>query len=145
MSTQHWAFALIGKPWREGADGPEAFDCRGLVRHVWLTRRGLEVPALERGLGAAQVLDAAAAHGWQCVGQGPNAAARELDIVTMNGRDGLHVGVMVRADLQLGVLHSVGARDERSGREEGAVIFTPRLGELAMLGFGHIKIWRKTS
>jgi cell wall-associated NlpC family hydrolase len=145
MSRQHWAWALIGKPWREGLDGPDGFDCRGLVRHVWLTQRGIEVPALQRGLCAAEVLDAANAGGWQCVGQGPRAAAQELDIVTMNSRQGLHVGVMVRADLRLGVLHAVGHRDEETGREEGSVIYTPSLGDLASLGFGHIKLWRKTS
>jgi hypothetical protein len=36
---------LIGRPWRAGAEGPDAFDCYGLVRHV-MRQRGVELPEL---------------------------------------------------------------------------------------------------
>lgn len=42
----HWATALIGKPWQNGAQGPDAFDCWGFVRHVYQTQRGVVLPVL---------------------------------------------------------------------------------------------------
>lgn len=30
----HWAFNYLGKPWESGKEGPDAFDCWGLVRYV---------------------------------------------------------------------------------------------------------------
>jgi cell wall-associated NlpC family hydrolase len=37
------ALALLGRPYRYGGNGPEAFDCSGLVRYVH-QRIGLDVP-----------------------------------------------------------------------------------------------------
>lgn len=37
---------LIGLPYRDGAEGPDAFYCFGLVRYVKHTFYGLEVPAM---------------------------------------------------------------------------------------------------
>ena len=37
------ALAQVGKPYLYGGNGPEAFDCSGLVRHAYLTA-GLKVP-----------------------------------------------------------------------------------------------------
>jgi cell wall-associated NlpC family hydrolase len=39
---------LIGRPWRAGADGPEAFDCYGLARHVRQQLFGDDLPAVPR-------------------------------------------------------------------------------------------------
>lgn len=39
-----FCLGLIGKPWVSGASGPEAFDCWGLLRHVYAARRGWELP-----------------------------------------------------------------------------------------------------
>ena len=44
MTTLHWATAYIGRPWRVGAAGPDAFDCWGLVRAVYRERTGTELP-----------------------------------------------------------------------------------------------------
>lgn len=43
----HWAEKYIGKPWVNGAQGPDAFDCWGFVRHVFLEERGIDLPVLE--------------------------------------------------------------------------------------------------
>lgn len=39
----------IGLPYQEGARGPEAFDCWGLVRHVLAREFHVELPAYEYG------------------------------------------------------------------------------------------------
>jgi cell wall-associated NlpC family hydrolase len=39
-----WVFPLLGKPWQVGAEGPDAFDCWGLCRHVYRTILGVELP-----------------------------------------------------------------------------------------------------
>lgn len=33
-TAHHWAENYIGVPWENGAQGPQAFDCWALVRHV---------------------------------------------------------------------------------------------------------------
>lgn len=40
----HWCENYVGKPWRVGARGPEAFDCFGLVWHVYKHHFGIELP-----------------------------------------------------------------------------------------------------
>ena len=42
----HWTADYLGKPWRNGADGPDAFDCYGLVRAVYRDRYGIEMPVV---------------------------------------------------------------------------------------------------
>src|SRR3989304_5127951 len=40
----HWAAGLVGKPYRSGARGPDAFDCWGIVQFGWQQRLGFDVP-----------------------------------------------------------------------------------------------------
>lgn len=42
----HWAARYIGLPWANGAQGPEAFDCWALVRHVQREHYGRELPII---------------------------------------------------------------------------------------------------
>lgn len=42
----HWANDYIGLPWQNGAQGPEAFDCWSLVRHVQHAHYGRELPII---------------------------------------------------------------------------------------------------
>jgi len=39
--------AFIGKPWSSGAQGPEAFDCYGLVRAVLRECCGIDAPMVQ--------------------------------------------------------------------------------------------------
>jgi cell wall-associated NlpC family hydrolase len=39
-----WARGLIGKPWVSGGRGPDAFDCWGLVRWVYLQQLAIILP-----------------------------------------------------------------------------------------------------
>lgn len=40
-----WIGDLLGKPWVRGANGPDAFDCLGLVKFVYKERKGIELPS----------------------------------------------------------------------------------------------------
>lgn len=37
----------LGKPWQAGADGPDAFDCFGLVRAFYRDHFGVQLPVVE--------------------------------------------------------------------------------------------------
>jgi len=141
--TDHWAKPLIGKPWRRGLDGPDAFDCRGMVRYVFLTQRGEEVPPLAREISddANSIIRAAVAHGWRSMGRYPTARPQEFDIVLMNSVGGPHVGVIVNANGRLGLLHCVGG--VVGGVEQGEVIFNARIEDACSLGFGRFELWRR--
>lgn len=43
----HWATRYIGLPWESGAQGPDAFDCWALVRHVQREHYGRELPVID--------------------------------------------------------------------------------------------------
>ena len=44
--TTHWAADYIGKPWKAGCGGPDAFDCWGLVVDIYRHRYGKALSAI---------------------------------------------------------------------------------------------------
>lgn len=42
----HWCTKYIGLPYQNGGQGPKAFDCWALVRHVQREQFGLDLPAI---------------------------------------------------------------------------------------------------
>jgi len=42
-----WSNRYVGLPFRDGANGPDAFDCWGLVRKVMSEQFNLQLPALD--------------------------------------------------------------------------------------------------
>ena len=99
---KHWAARLIGKPYLHGADGPDAFDCWGLVRHVTKHHFGVDMPAIEVGETINERAIRNATKGWQQVSD-----RAEGNIVLMRSAIKLHCGIIVAG----GVLHAVsGAR-----------------------------------
>ena len=44
-----WQSGLIGSPWELDAAGPDAFDCWGLVEHVWAEQAGLDLSPFRAG------------------------------------------------------------------------------------------------
>lgn len=42
----HWAFNYLGKAWQSGAQGPDAYDCWGLVRAINKMHFGRELPLI---------------------------------------------------------------------------------------------------
>jgi len=143
--TMHWAAAYLGKPWRSGARGPDAFYCWGLVQALCEQRLGLRMPEVATGteIGTQQrqfgaILEASRGQGWRlvAVGDGPRAD----DIVLMRKRNGdRHCGYMVHADGQLGVLHADGHQSTRG--PVGEVVFET-LVQAMNGGYNSIEFWR---
>lgn len=137
--AMHWATDLIGRPYRRGAHGPDAFDCWGLVRHVFAQIHGIEMPVIEVGQlddatpdNVAAIKRAAAVSGWK---PSDDAQPRENDIVLMNGIDGRHVGVIVAANGALLLLHCM---------EQVGVCVQP-LADLQRMGFHGFVFWRRAA
>ena len=42
------ALGLVGTPYRYGGNGPDAFDCSGLVAHVYEDALGIRLPRTSR-------------------------------------------------------------------------------------------------
>lgn len=75
------AMTLLGKPYRSGAKGPDAFDCSGLVHYVY-KQASLKVPV------TAEQLDRA---GYEIAG----AEILPGDLILFKIRQGYHVGIML--------------------------------------------------
>lgn len=140
MTARHWASGLIGLPWARGAQGPDAFDCWGLVRHVFATRYGIEMPEVRggdfgEGESVATLKRAAEISGWRPVDGEP----RDGDIVLMRGIVGRHVGVMIETSRGLRLLHADGHQTARG--PVGSVVAVP-LADAAANGYGGFELWR---
>lgn len=141
-SARHWSTAYLNLPWTPGGNGPDAYDCWGLVRKVQLTQYGHDMPTLRVGDIEAEP------HQWSAirsmVQRGPwqrtEERPREGDILMMLNAEGKpHVGIVIELP-RLSVLHAVGGLDEH-GVPYGAVRIDA-LDQLAVLGFGHFEVWR---
>ncbi|MEQ1614490.1 MAG: NlpC/P60 family protein [Hyphomicrobiaceae bacterium] len=108
----HWALAYIGKPFAFDAAGPDAFDCWGLVRAVYLAQRGISLPPA----GIANGDIATTMRGFR---DHPERAKwisverpQEFDAVLMaQAKHPIHVGLWVAGGLHGRVLHAT----ERGG------------------------------
>lgn len=126
----HWAEEYIGKPWANGATGPDAYDCFGVVKAVYLDRLRLTVQTVD--VNALQPLAVARAmrdydySGWEQVA----APENEFDVIEMSmNRKPHHVGVFVDG----GVLTSV----------EGSGVIFQTLGSLKRHGWNITNVYRK--
>jgi len=123
---------LIGRPWQAGAEGPLAFDCRGLVLHVLREHFNLPPPRLmQTPAGAIAIADRDA---WRP--QHRRDAPRAGDILLCYSATGPHVGIFV-SYCGLGVLHSVEPPSAMSG-----VCFHALDALLAGGAFGRHSVWR---
>lgn len=118
----------VGKPYQLGAEGPDAYDCRGLVRHVLQTYFGRAVPALPAGEAAGALwAEQAAAGAWETV-----AKPRHGDAVVMRGGDDPHVGIYLTS-AGPGVLHAFAGA--------GQVVWSP-MTTLRLQGFSRLTFVR---
>lgn len=91
---------LLGRPYRLGCAGPDAFDCYGLTRYLQMTLFGRSMPEFKMpGFGGRiAIASAIAVHPErQCWGE--IAAARDGCIVTMARQNaGYHMGTWLAMD-----------------------------------------------
>lgn len=131
---RHWAADLIGCEYRRGAEGPEAYDCWGLVRQVVRVRYGIEMPPVavaDAGAdNAAAIAQAARASGWS---PAHDEAPRDGDVAIMRNLLGeRHIGTVIEADGSLGLLHAI---------EGAGVCFQPL--PAVRLAFRGLEFWRR--
>ena len=130
-TVTHWSAAYAGLPWVQDAEGPEAFNCWGLVRHVQAKHFGRDMGHIKIGADVSQwrsVRDVVQRSGWHRVTDTP----REGDILLMlDSKAGPHVGVAINAPT-LRLLHSL----------QGRGVQIDRLDRLGVLGLGHLQCWR---
>jgi hypothetical protein len=123
----HGAARFVGMPWAE------AWNCWHLVQAVQAQVFGRKLPLIPVGADADQTAALlAVTAGWSRAAE----PARDGDVITMLGAEGLHVGVIVEGS----VLHNVGGR-----REDGTLwggVRCDSIEGLARLGYGHLKLWR---
>jgi cell wall-associated NlpC family hydrolase len=131
MNQLHWASALIGQSYQRGASGPDTFDCWGLVRWVFENVHGIQMPVIAVGQddNMVAIRQAVDDSGWRPTDEIEPA---ENDIVLMTGLEGKHVGVMVRANGSLLLLHCL---------EQRGVCAEP-LRDLSRWGFRDFTFWR---
>lgn len=103
----HWAEELIGRPYRAGGQGPDAFDCWGLVRWVMAHRFGFALPAIPVDASDVRAVLAAFRHDperrrWSAIS---NPVEGDCTLLRRS-RHPAHVGVWLTADGG-GVLHAV--------------------------------------
>lgn len=131
----HWAFSYIGRPWVNGAQGPEAFDCWSFLRYVQKNHFGLDLPFINANADDFRVIIAnmdsnPERQNWRRV-----AMPREGDAVLMaHSKYPSHVGVWLEVDGG-GALHCI--------RGEG-VVFS-RLSSLKNCGWGRLEYYRHES
>ena len=129
--TAHWAEKYIGRPWANGASGPESFDCYGLVRAVYAAERGIDLPVICVDAHAPMAVRHAMASQseyshWIEI----DGAPQDFDVVLMSAaRHPHHVGVWVAG----GMLHAV----------EGAGVVHQSRASLAGHGWHMVVIYRR--
>jgi cell wall-associated NlpC family hydrolase len=137
--TDRLAFleALIGRPYRIGATGPDAFDCYGLARHLQHNLFSYDLPEL----GAVYVTTRSQAEAmlshpetknWREI---PDYEARDGDIVLMGNtlKRNFHLGTFV-VPVTAGVVLHV---DNVSG------VLADDLPSLRSIGFNYVRIFRR--
>jgi cell wall-associated NlpC family hydrolase len=113
----HWAASYVGLPYASdpAGDGPAAFSCWGLVRHVFLEVHGIlfakvavDELAPSNPANAKAILSCARAASMRRMPDGTPPA--DGDIVIMRSLVRLHCGLVVRVNGGLRVLHSMHER-----------------------------------
>lgn len=108
-----WAIDYVGAPYVEGARGPKAYDCWGIVRQVFRDRLGVELPVYG-DIGADDLRRVAReiSRGRDTWPWSPVDQPREFDVAVMSrpgGRAPVHVGVCVGPSAVLHTEKATGA------------------------------------
>lgn len=129
----HWAENYIGKAWVNGAAGPDAYDCHGLVRAVYRDQACIVLPVVDvDALAPCAVRRAMRDYDYSAWFTVP-APCVELDVVEMSlARRPHHVGIYLAVDGG-GVLTSV----------EGAGVIFQTLSSLSLHGWNIVACYRR--
>lgn len=125
----HWAYEYLGKPYLEGSDGPDNYDCWGLVRDVCKSKINCDMPLVNIGRNDNLEAIQKAIAGWVKV----NPPYREFDILTMRGAFGRHIGICITANGKVLFLHA-----------EVPQVQVMELNRLGSLGYKDVQGWRYT-
>ena len=124
---------LIGKPWEAGQQGPDAFDCWGLLAWVYKQQFNIHLPRISVNEGdlRAQV-KAFRAHPehrhWQQVD-----TLKEGDALLLRqSRHPIHVGIWIDTEGESGMLHSL----------QGAGVVFQTLNSLTLSGWSIEGVYR---
>lgn len=128
----HWAVQYIGRPWVNGAQGPDEFDCWGLVRFIQREHFGRTLPAVDiDAMDLRDVARALQAHDERANWSRAESPADGDAVLLAHARYPSHVGVWLDADGG-GLLHCV----------QGAGVIFNTLSALRLAGWGHIEFYR---
>lgn len=128
---------LIGRPYRIGATGPDAFDCYGLARHIQAELYAVAMPALPfvaatTRAQAEAMLGHAERENWREISE---IEARDGDLVLMGNviRRDFHLGTFVVPETAGMVLHV----DRLAG------VIADDLPSLRSIGFNYLRCFRR--
>lgn len=128
----HWALYLMDKAYVKDGRGPDKFDCLGLMEYVFHMHKGVVLPVSAIRLGEANneeaIRAAAKASGLRPAFDLP----QEDDLLLMNNSEGPHVGMVIRTNGKLSMLHAL----------DGIGVCHTPLTDLSFLGFKNIRAWR---
>lgn len=137
VQAQHpsvWVNDLVGRKYALGGRGPDAFDCWGLLMHVFRDQRGIDLPDWNRGAVTRREVimarqDAGAAfHGGDIASVVEHP--EDWDVALVERPAGLwHAGLVIGH----GVLHA------SSGH---GVVFEPRGRFQDSNGLKYVRFWR---
>ncbi len=130
--AEHWAkqYIITHRPWVNGAQGPDSFDCWGLVRYVYKHHFNIILPTFDIDANCLKAVALAIADGqqhWQQV-----ESPKDGDVVLLaHAKYPSHIGIWLDVD-RGGVLHCV---------RKAGVVFSDLI-KLRLSGWGHIEYYR---
>jgi cell wall-associated NlpC family hydrolase len=139
MMTQthsHWAMQYLGKPWESGAQGPDTFNCWGLVRHVQRTVFNRHLPLIMvDDLDPSVIIDTFQTHGEYVHWQQVDVPSEGDCVITKSSpTKPEHVGIWVDVD---------GGRILQAVYGSGVVLASARATR-KIIG-QHLEFWRYAS
>lgn len=138
-SSERLAFleSLIGRPYRIGATGPDAFDCYGLVRHVQAELYAVPMPELPFVAATTRqqaevMLGHAERKNWREI-QEYEASDGDLVLMGNVAKRDFHLGTFVVPEIAGIVLHV----------DHGAGVVADDLPSLRSVGFNYLRLFKR--
>ncbi|PPD36742.1 MAG: hypothetical protein CTY18_02870 [Methylomonas sp.] len=131
--TSCWINDYIGKPWVSGSQGPDAYDCYGLFRHIQREHFGIDVPFVTVDADDIKAVmvsfhEPINFKSWQ---RQPTRHHGDA-IIMRHHKYPSHIGVWIDDFGQQGALHCV----------HGAGVVFSTVSALMVSGWHHLEFWR---